>query len=46
MSGYTYNLIAQGGMLESGIAFLQKPFTPTALRDKIREILDRSIPAE
>src|SRR5262249_48617222 len=31
MSGYIDNVIADGGMLEPGIAFLQKPFTPAAL---------------
>jgi DNA-binding NtrC family response regulator len=41
MSGYTHNVIAQGGMLESGMDFLQKPFTPTTLGDKVREVLDR-----
>jgi PAS domain S-box-containing protein len=39
MSGYTDNVIAHGGMLEPGIAFLQKPFTPVALAQKIREVL-------
>jgi len=43
MSGYTFNVIAQGGMLEDGVAFLQKPFTPSTLAEKVREILDRSI---
>jgi PAS domain S-box-containing protein len=40
MSGYTYNVIAQGGTLERGVAFLQKPFTPSALIEKVREVLD------
>jgi PAS domain S-box-containing protein len=40
MSGYTHNVIASGGMLESGIAFLQKPFTPAVLIDKVRDVLD------
>jgi PAS domain S-box-containing protein len=40
MSGYTHNVIASGGMLESGIAFLQKPFTPAALVQKVRDVLD------
>ena len=43
MSGYTFNIIAQGGMLEDGVAFLQKPFTPSALADKVREVLDHSV---
>jgi hypothetical protein len=27
-------------MLESGICFLQKPFTPDGLRRRVREVLD------
>ena len=45
MSGYTYNVIAQGGTLERGVAFLQKPFTPSALIEKVREVLDAVVPA-
>ena len=45
MSGYTDNVIADGGMLEPGIAFLQKPFTPGVLARKIREVLDAPVPA-
>jgi PAS domain S-box-containing protein len=45
MSGYTYNVIAQGGTLERGVAFLQKPFAPSALVEKVREVLDAIIPA-
>jgi DNA-binding NtrC family response regulator len=40
MSGYTYNIMAHGGNLEAGVAFLQKPFTPSALVEKVREVLD------
>jgi DNA-binding NtrC family response regulator len=40
MSGYTHNVIASGGMLDRGIAFLQKPFTPATLIDKVRDVLD------
>jgi CheY-like chemotaxis protein len=45
MSGYTYNVIAQGGTLERGVSFLQKPFTPSALVEKVREVLDAVTPA-
>jgi CheY-like chemotaxis protein len=44
MSGYTDNVIAQGGVLEEGLAFLQKPFTPRALSQKVREVLDAAVP--
>jgi CheY-like chemotaxis protein len=46
MSGYTYNVIAEGGTLEEGIAFLQKPFTPQVLTQKVREALDRPVSAK
>jgi PAS domain S-box-containing protein len=45
MSGYTFNVIGHGGTLEQGVAFLQKPFTPGALADKVREVLDAAVPA-
>jgi PAS domain S-box-containing protein len=45
MSGYTYNVIAQGGTLERGVSFLQKPFTPSVLIEKVREVLDTVLPA-
>jgi PAS domain S-box-containing protein len=45
MSGYTDNVIASGGVLEPGLAFLQKPFTPAALAGKVREVLDALAPA-
>jgi FixJ family two-component response regulator len=40
MSGYTDEAIAQHGVLNSGVAFLQKPFSPMTLAAKIRSILD------
>jgi CheY-like chemotaxis protein len=45
MSGYTNNVIAEDGLLEAGLSFLQKPFTPQTLVQKVRETLDRRVPA-
>jgi two-component system cell cycle sensor histidine kinase/response regulator CckA len=41
MSGYTDGAIVQHGVLEPGIAFLQKPVAPHVLVDKIRDLLSQ-----
>jgi two-component system cell cycle sensor histidine kinase/response regulator CckA len=43
MSGYGGGAVVQDGMLEPGTAFLQKPFTPSALAQKVRDVLDSPV---
>jgi PAS domain S-box-containing protein len=40
-SAYTENAIVHQGVLNKGVALLQKPFTPSALAYKLREVLDQ-----
>jgi len=40
MSGYTDDNVFRTGRLEHGVAFIQKPFSAEALRQKIREAIE------
>jgi PAS domain S-box-containing protein len=44
MSGYTDATAHQQGGLPAGAAFIQKPFAPSALARKVREVLERPEP--
>ncbi len=39
ISGYTDNAVVNSGLLHQEVAFLQKPFTPAALVEKVHEVL-------
>ncbi len=41
MSGYTDDAIVHRGVLEPGLNFLEKPFSPKDLARKVRELLDK-----
>ncbi|HET6959907.1 MAG TPA: PAS domain S-box protein [Vicinamibacterales bacterium] len=40
MSGYTDGIMGKGGVLEEDVHFLQKPFSPKSLADKVRKVLE------
>jgi len=42
-SGYTDNTIVHQGVLEAGLAFLQKPYTAVELSAKVRDVLDAPV---
>jgi DNA-binding response OmpR family regulator len=45
LSGYTDDAIAHHGVLDPGIVLLQKPVTPDALLERVRDVLDTLPPS-
>ena len=44
--GYTDDTIVRHGVLEPGLAFLQKPFSPRVLARKVSEVLATALPSQ
>jgi two-component system cell cycle sensor histidine kinase/response regulator CckA len=40
MSGYTNDAVLRRGLLDAGVAFLQKPFSRNEVARRVRELLD------
>jgi len=40
-SGYTDDALSHQGVLDQGVAFLPKPYTPATLTRAVRELLDQ-----
>jgi PAS domain S-box-containing protein len=41
MSGYTDDAVMRHGVMQSGLAFIQKPLTPEAFALRVRQVLDK-----
>ena len=43
MSGYTSDAIVDQGILNEGVRFIQKPFSPESLAKAVRSVLEESV---
>jgi len=43
MSGYTDDAIGHHGVLDEGVSFIGKPYSPERLARKVREVLDKTV---
>ena len=41
MSGYTADIIAERGVIDEGVNFIQKPLSMPVLAEKVRQALER-----
>ena len=46
MSGYPQQIIASRGVIEQGVALVEKPFDKETLLHSVREVIDGSVVAE
>jgi two-component system cell cycle sensor histidine kinase/response regulator CckA len=45
-SGYAHDVIARHGLLEAGLSFIAKPYSPRELTRRVREVLDQGRPQD